>query len=211
MDLPAHFAVYSPEHARMKLTYFIYLQLSIRQLIKHFTVIYADANKQLLTLNLIFFGRDKISISGTPISLPKIADLPIWAQENITYARVCTNLQKYWYKLGNIVTKHKNIAFSDKKYQHAKGRQETFKYNNPVLNNLQSFLADRNQQWGVIISCCCHIWSSTEHSAWTSPVPGIHQWPALKSFLFSTTFCWWLSTVQSHTRSTGCSVTTDRS
>ena len=31
-----------------------------------------------------FFCREKISLSGTPISLPKIADLPIWAQENIT-------------------------------------------------------------------------------------------------------------------------------
>ena len=44
----------------MKLTYFIYLQLTIRRLIKHFTVIYGDANKQLLTLNLIFFWREKI-------------------------------------------------------------------------------------------------------------------------------------------------------
>ena len=67
----------SPEHARMKLTYFIYLQLTICRLIKHFTVIYADANKQFLTLNLIFFCREKISLSRTPISLPKIADLPI--------------------------------------------------------------------------------------------------------------------------------------
>ena len=77
MDLPAHIAVYSPEYARMKLTYFIYLQLTIHRLIKHFTVIYADANKQYLKLNLIFFCREKISLSGTPISLPKIADLPI--------------------------------------------------------------------------------------------------------------------------------------
>ena len=71
-------------HARRKLIYFIYLQLTIRWLIKHFTVIYADANKQFLILNLIFFCREKISLSGTPISLPKIADLPVWAQENIT-------------------------------------------------------------------------------------------------------------------------------
>ena len=28
---------------------------------------------------------------------------------------------------------------------------------------------------GRIISCCCHIQSSTRHSAWASPVPGIHQ------------------------------------
>ena len=48
----------------MKLTYFIYLQLTICRLIKHFTVIYADANKQFLTLNLIFF-------------LPR-KNLPIW-------------------------------------------------------------------------------------------------------------------------------------
>ena len=68
----------------MKLIYFIYLQITTCRLIKHFTVIYADANKQFLTLNLIFFCREKISLSGTPISLPKIADLPIWAQENIT-------------------------------------------------------------------------------------------------------------------------------
>ena len=45
----------------MKLTYFIYLQLTIRRLIKHFTVIYADANKQFLTLNLIFFFAAKKS------------------------------------------------------------------------------------------------------------------------------------------------------
>ena len=68
----------------MKLTYFIYLQLTIRWLIKHFTVIYGDANKQFLTLNLNIFCREKISLSGTPISLPKIANLPIWAQEKIT-------------------------------------------------------------------------------------------------------------------------------
>ena len=68
----------------MKLTYFIYLQLTICWLIKHFTVIYADANKQFLTLNLNIFCHQKISLSGTPISLPKIADLPIWAQEKIT-------------------------------------------------------------------------------------------------------------------------------
>ena len=66
----------------MKLTYFIYLQL--RWLIKHFTVIYGDANKQVLTLNLNIFCRKKISLSGTPISLPKIVDLPIRAQEKIT-------------------------------------------------------------------------------------------------------------------------------
>ena len=69
----------------MKPTYFIYLQLTIRWLIKHLTVIYGDANKQFLTLNLNIFCREKISLSGTPVSLPKIADLPIWAQEKITY------------------------------------------------------------------------------------------------------------------------------
>ena len=68
----------------MKLTYFIYLQLTIRGLIKHFTVIYGDANKQFLTLNFNIFCREKISLSGTPISIPKIADLPLWAQEKIT-------------------------------------------------------------------------------------------------------------------------------
>ena len=51
----------------MKLTYFIYLQVTIRRLIKHFTVIYADANKQFLTLNLIFFF----------FFLPR-KNLPIW-------------------------------------------------------------------------------------------------------------------------------------
>ena len=60
------------------------LQLTIRWLIKHFKVIYSDANIQVLTLNLNTFCREKISLSGTPISLPKIADLPIWAQEKIT-------------------------------------------------------------------------------------------------------------------------------
>ena len=46
------------------MTYFIYLQLTIRRPIKHFTVIYADANKLFLTLNWIFF-------------LPR-KNLPIW-------------------------------------------------------------------------------------------------------------------------------------
>ena len=64
--------------------------------------------------------------------------------------------------------------------------------------------------WEDIISCCSHIQSSTRNIAWTSPVPGKHQWPALKSFLFNTTFSWWLS-MYSHTRPTGCSVTTARS
>ena len=40
--------------------------------------------KQFLTLNLNIFCREKISLSRTPISLPKIADLPIWAQAKIT-------------------------------------------------------------------------------------------------------------------------------
>ena len=35
---------YSPEHARMKLTYFIYHQLTLRWQIKHFTMIYGAAN-----------------------------------------------------------------------------------------------------------------------------------------------------------------------
>ena len=48
----------------MKLTYFIYLQLTIRRLIKHFTVIYADANKQFLTLNLIFLAAKKSPYLG---------------------------------------------------------------------------------------------------------------------------------------------------
>ena len=48
----------------MKLTYFIYLQLTIRRLIKHFTVIYADANKQFLTLNLICFATKKSPYLG---------------------------------------------------------------------------------------------------------------------------------------------------
>ena len=55
---------------------------------------------------------------------------------------------------------------------------------------------------GRIISCCCHIRSSTRHSAWASPVPGIRQWPARRSFLFGTTFCWWLSTVQTESYET---------
>ena len=45
---------------------------------------YGDANKQFLKLKLNIFCREKTSLSGIPISLPKIADLPIWAQENIT-------------------------------------------------------------------------------------------------------------------------------
>ena len=48
-------------------------------------MIYGDAHKQFLTLNLNIFCCEKISLSGTPISLPKIADLPIWAQGKITY------------------------------------------------------------------------------------------------------------------------------
>ena len=45
-------------------------------------------NKQFLTLNLNIFCHEKISLSGTPISLPKTADLPIWAQENITCMKI---------------------------------------------------------------------------------------------------------------------------
>ena len=37
-----------------------------------------------INIFFFFFCREKISLSGTPISLPNIADLPIWAQENIT-------------------------------------------------------------------------------------------------------------------------------
>ena len=48
----------------MKLTYFFYLQLTILRLIKHFTAIYADANKQFLTLNLIFFAAKKSPYLG---------------------------------------------------------------------------------------------------------------------------------------------------
>ena len=48
----------------MKLTYFIYLQITTCRLIKHFTVIYADANKQFLTLNLIFFAAKKSPYLG---------------------------------------------------------------------------------------------------------------------------------------------------
>ena len=44
-------------------------------------------------------------------------------------------------------------------------------------------------RWEDIISCCCHV---EFHKV---PVPRIHQWPVLKSFIFSTTFRWWLSTV----------------
>ena len=38
----------------------------------------------LFDTKIEYFCRKQISLSGTPISLPKIADLPIWAQENIT-------------------------------------------------------------------------------------------------------------------------------
>ena len=31
-----------------------------------------------------YFRRKKISLSGTPISQPKNADLPIWVHENLT-------------------------------------------------------------------------------------------------------------------------------
>ena len=86
VDLPAHFAVYSTVQPKLEWNwhYFIYLQLIIHWLIKHFTVIYGDANKQVLTLNINIFCCEKNSLSGTPISLPKIADLLIWAQEKIT-------------------------------------------------------------------------------------------------------------------------------
>ena len=56
----------------MKLTYFIYLQLTKRRLIKHFTVIYGDANKQFLTLNLIFFAAKKSPYLGPQFPYQKL-------------------------------------------------------------------------------------------------------------------------------------------
>ena len=43
----------------MKLTYFIYLQLTIRWQMKHFTVIYGAANNNLWHQNWIFFAAKK--------------------------------------------------------------------------------------------------------------------------------------------------------
>ena len=56
----------------MKLTYFIYLQLTIRWLIKHFTVIYRDANKQFLTLTWIFFATKKSPYLGSQSPYQKL-------------------------------------------------------------------------------------------------------------------------------------------
>ena len=46
-------------------------------------MIYGAGNNNF-PLKLIFFRREKTSLYGTPISLPKIADLPISFQDNIT-------------------------------------------------------------------------------------------------------------------------------
>ena len=53
---------YSPEHARMKLTHFNYLQLTIHWQIKHFTVKYERCKFLTLKLN-IFLLRKKNPIS----------------------------------------------------------------------------------------------------------------------------------------------------
>ena len=55
------------------------------------------------------------------------------------------------------------------------------------LSSSQSCLAGRNQQVDLVGSC--HIRSSTEYSTRTSLVLGIHQCPALKSFLQSSGRC----------------------
>ena len=74
---------YSPEHARMKLTHFIYLQLTIHWQIKHFTVIYGAANNNFDTKIEYFLPRKNLLI-WDPISLSINPNLPIWVQENIT-------------------------------------------------------------------------------------------------------------------------------
>ena len=56
----------------MKLTYFIYLQLTISWLIKHFTVIYGDAYKQFLTLNLNIFAAKKSPYLGPQSTYQKL-------------------------------------------------------------------------------------------------------------------------------------------
>ena len=77
--------------------YFIYLQLTIRWLIKHFTVIYGDANKQFLTLNFNIFCCEKISLSGIPISLPKIADLYLSPRKDHMYVVQSSNIAHLWF------------------------------------------------------------------------------------------------------------------
>ena len=102
---------YSPEHAWMKLTHFIYLQLIIRWQIKHFTVIYG-LQITIFDSKIEYFRFDKISLSGIPISLPNIADLPIWAQEKITcmdkeliqFTRCMGSLCKHWLILDDNIT-----------------------------------------------------------------------------------------------------------
>ena len=83
------------------------------------------------------------------------------------------------------------------KLHHCGIRDQTLSWNN-------SFLADRSQQ--VVLdgksssSGSSHFWCSSGDSARSSPILGVHQRPALKGFLVSTTIRRWLSPVQSDPR-----------
>ena len=86
----------------MKLTYFIYLQITTCRLIKHFTVIYADANKQFLTLNLIFFAAKKSPYLG-PQSPTQKLQISLFEPKKIShvcnipaYRSVSTEQQHTW-------------------------------------------------------------------------------------------------------------------
>ena len=88
----------------MKLTYFIYLQLTIRRLIKHFTVIYADANKQFLTLNLICFAAKRSPYLGPQSPYQKL-QISLFEPKKISHVWISNtffwNLQQM-----NEVTRH---------------------------------------------------------------------------------------------------------
>ena len=82
----------------MKLTYFIYLQITIHRLIKHFTVIYPDANKQFLTLSLIFFVAKKSPYLGPQSPYQKL-QISLFEPKKISHVWVSYGCQHPGHRL----------------------------------------------------------------------------------------------------------------
>ena len=65
-------------------------------------------------------------------------------------------------------------------------------------------------RWEIIFCRSSHVRGSAGHSSRPSPVPGLHQRPALKSLFVSTTVCRRLSAVQSDQRPSRRRLVADR-
>ena len=86
MELPAHFVVYSTPQNMLEWNWNIAFTSSWPYTAKQ-NILQWSTVLQVTIFDTKFetFCLKKISLSGTPISLPKLADLLIWVQEKITY------------------------------------------------------------------------------------------------------------------------------